>query len=43
MSETRALAWIRKSKGKDDDYRFKSSTDNLVCEPSDLWLSYRDD
>lgn len=27
----------------DPDYRFTSKTDNLVCEPADLCLSYRDD
>lgn len=27
----------------DEDYHFRSHADNLVCEPSDLWISYRDD
>jgi len=28
---------------EDEDYRFRSHADNLVVEPSDLWISYRDD
>lgn len=26
-----------------EDYRFRSHANYLVCEPSDLWISYRDD